>query len=1667
MNIREFKQQFPQYSEVDDGELSRALHRKYYSHVPFEEFDAKFREGARGHGGTWDRKVPAVSSHMAFGTPIPMSTEPIERAASAANKGLVSSSLNVASGMHGTLSFLSKAGGNMPGKWYPDTPEIATASEQFEQRHEAAADIYQAASRLPRFQLPEDASLIERGVNVVFQVPAYAMGAVASSVIGGPAGAWAFTAGVEGDNAYRDAREWMRENRPDLSPEQIERRANAERLIVGPISGLLEMMQVKGIMKLTKGEPKSLLAKTARKVGQRIMRNKLAQKEGVQWTAETLADFATEGVQEALQQLSQEGAADIVHGEPIDWEAVRDSFAAGIVGYGGIAGAGRVIGAIGQAAGPDLTQTDWTEFEGTENPEELTNWYEPTPRVMPKADAEDAVSDTAVYQDVTDRPKPKVEDVTPEEQSALDRLEAEEVQPEVMKVPVIRAAGKRKLGRIKQRGGVWYEYRAADQTQSKYRNEDTFEEDEKDQQIGGPDIIVDEIELNNPTTIELDKSEQSKESLYPIRAARELGVDISEDEYSDLQGGEGGYSTVEKKLSEWLHERGSDGIVFVDEHGTPLQVFHTAPYWSDEGGKGTVAPNLYIGNTTARAKKVWADQFNQARQAEGIPGRVEPADVEGPTEGGFPTKRAPIEITRAEAEETLAQLEEAMDEQLEQGEWSSMEIALMKAMWGDIRELRTVLGHDAGRMPFRVQYRGNKPVVEIASPVERTYAAIKGPSKKVMAQWTPKELVTQGEALAAKLKAVAREAARAYRQGAKEAVAKLRRDLRIIHNRQRIIKAIRDYRRRLVERITRPVGEGVDPLYARAIRTMADAMDTQGRSADTKKRLAGLERALKADPGISEAILSSEKTSAKHARNLDLLKRLAQVPVENMSTEQLQQLANERIRLERQGRLQNRQLAHKRQAQAIRDDLTRQLKTRKPRPEMGARERRQAGRFKKLLEATKRGAMHYGLGQYRMDRFMEWLDNFARGPFTKYVWEPMKRLSTESSIRRNQKLAAYYDFLRSKGIDPALWMGAKQTITLQDGSTMPLSKFELIGIYVFGQDAGSRSHLTETRRERELRQAMESGEITEEQFYAQWAERGSIVAGSMTAEELKNLKERYATEQQLRRNLGLTNEDVDMISAQVEADPDMKAVADYMTETLNDRWAMIQQVAREVGIDPTELVKVGKYLPMLIRDVDYTKQDDLLQRVLGKFIPEDFLAEKKFLETRKAGAQQDLELDAQLLFMHSISEVEHFLTMTPMLSKLSHVLANKDFRSSLDRLTRGYGSDIMAQWVVDTARGRVVREQGWVAKRLHKLNRHGIIYALGYNLPVIFRQSISGLNALASDPRMIPHLIHSIVFNSSPWSFDRLQKDVFEKSAVVRERDMEHLIADQWNQKHLRKMVFKQFGHRFKGAELSKMATAGIRKVDMWTVTHAWKSAYDFAIEDGASEEAAIRYADRVIQRTQPMARPEDLPHFFRGGIIEQLFAMFQNQVNQNINFWTHDIYGARKHGKITNTEVMYRVVMSYALPALVFGMLSRGGTPPDPKQAAMDLLLYAGGAPLFFGRVLNNAITGWSNSLGLWGDILDAPGDIAKGIAKGDRRSVFKGAGKLTGALLLPGSVTGQTVRSAEGAHDLLTGTTADPRRLIWSEWALSQGESEDGGDETSRRSRKRRSRRRRSRRK
>jgi len=642
-------------------------------------------------------------------------------------------------------------------------------------------------------------------------------------------------------------------------------------------------------------------------------------------------------------------------------------------------------------------------------------------------------------------------------------------------------------------------------------------------------------------------------------------------------------------------------------------------------------------------------------------------------------------------------------------------------------------------------------------------------------------------------------------------------------------------------------------------------------------------------------------------------------------------------------------------------------------------ERLNPSRLRRWANKIKSGTAMFVTGQYRPERLCEALDGHQDGPFSRIFARALKQHSVASLERQQYRFIELKERMKELGINDYQWRKRLQTYDLESGEKMPLNAWQRVGLYVMSKNKKGLKHL---------------------------------IGG-----------------------YGLTSADIKAITNSMSSQE--KQIADWMTEQTDSQWKILVDTVEILNsqtkskIDVKDLKREYSYLPVLMQDVDMSEQASLLDMLVEAPMPKQGKKKPGFLESRKGG-KQAIELDASILYLHNVRQVEHFLEMSQTMNRLNKLMNNSAFTRALNDATYGHGAKIFKQWLQVAGKQRVMRESSWVSKQVRALNRNGMLFALGYNIPVVMRQAISSLNAMAVDMGMMIHAPRNWVASTLPGVFKSMKREVYSKSGVVRMRSFDRDITNTWD----RYVISRRLqGKRTR----SEKVTSWIRWMDERTVVVCWKSLYDIAVGKGMSEKEATAHADKWIGRTQPMARPEDMPHFFTGGTVEKLLTLFQNQVNQNLNFWVHDIYGARKAGKINNVEVAYRVMFSYVLPALVFGAIGRGFSVPDEKDIALDLISYPVATPFLVGRWAYNFIRGFDSDMGLWQAAPKEAAKTIKAVSQGKFGKALKGTAATVGALR-GGVPTAQMIRTAEGAYDLATDETDDYRRLVWSKYALNK---------------------------
>jgi hypothetical protein len=477
-------------------------------------------------------------------------------------------------------------------------------------------------------------------------------------------------------------------------------------------------------------------------------------------------------------------------------------------------------------------------------------------------------------------------------------------------------------------------------------------------------------------------------------------------------------------------------------------------------------------------------------------------------------------------------------------------------------------------------------------------------------------------------------------------------------------------------------------------------------------------------------------------------------------------------------------------------------------------------------------------------------------------------------------------------------------------------------------------------------------------------------------------------------------------------------------------------------LDIKGVVPEQNYITMLLNKGDEEGTADILAEMTQQFgLP---LPGKKHTKER-TGAVRTMNMDIFSIVAQASRSLERFINVAPVISKVNKLIEKPSFKENLNATTKGQGVKIFKKWLADSARGRSDVNMDSINRTATWLRRNAVLYTLGAKIfTVVPKQAISLHNAVAKRPAMLPVVLKTLNVMADPRVSKQLEERAVNKSKLVKNRDWERDLRKVWTTKDIKKF--------FKGKKLSPLSMRSITWMDRKTVTVVWNSAYDLALADGLEENQARKYADDMVETTQPMADTTDLPDFFRGGPVAKALTTFMNQRNQNWQFLRHDILGEYRAGKVGKGMAMYRFLFSQILPSMMLGMITRGRLPKDAKEMALDLGSYIVTPQIFLGRFLWNMATGdWRSDTSAAVSMLPLKGfeevsRAADALQRGDIRTAAERGVGAVGAFT--GKIPQQVITTTGGVIDLAIGETDDYKRLIYSEYMIKKyGEKKKEG--------------------
>ena len=475
----------------------------------------------------------------------------------------------------------------------------------------------------------------------------------------------------------------------------------------------------------------------------------------------------------------------------------------------------------------------------------------------------------------------------------------------------------------------------------------------------------------------------------------------------------------------------------------------------------------------------------------------------------------------------------------------------------------------------------------------------------------------------------------------------------------------------------------------------------------------------------------------------------------------------------------------------------------------------------------------------------------------------------------------------------------------------------------------------------------------------------------------------------------------------------------------------LAQAIEAMGLKPEDIFREVDYMTMYRTDVEAGGFDPF-DAMMDPFRPEGApKPESKMFQEREPGAVGEINMDPIEGLLTTLQRIEKVKVMAPMAAEFAEVINDNRFKQSLNRATYGQGLPTLNKWAKETIQGYVTPGTGIVTRINRALRRNARRYLLGYNAVTASIQPLSLFGTWAANSRVASYTLQNAI--SLPRNYKAVREFVQENSPQLKTRKL--------YQTRMNKEAWVKHMEGPKG--FKDKAFNWIQAVDEYTVTLAWKSLYDAAMDPkgmNLDSDRAAEFADDWIAKTQPMPDVMDLPEIFRGSEFAQTLTQFQRVPIQTWNLLTHDIVEQFQTGNISGAEAARRAVAALVIPAMLMSALRRGRLPKDGDEMLEDIALYGISTVPLAGAPIRNMMQGFDSYAPTSFIPLTEANKARQDLMRGDPRGVITHSLKALGAGT--GTIPLQAIRTGEGAYDLMTGQTDDVRRLLYSEYALREND-------------------------
>ena len=549
-----------------------------------------------------------------------------------------------------------------------------------------------------------------------------------------------------------------------------------------------------------------------------------------------------------------------------------------------------------------------------------------------------------------------------------------------------------------------------------------------------------------------------------------------------------------------------------------------------------------------------------------------------------------------------------------------------------------------------------------------------------------------------------------------------------------------------------------------------------------------------------------------------------------------------------------------------------------------------------LKERTMRSIMH-GKAQARMvESWAEAMDAQREGgPFTKYIWRPIKDAVNRYRVDRNKYVKKFVDLLQGLTLPVGKIVSDELGYTFGAGNG-GIGKSEVLGAMMH---MGNESNL------RKLLLGRGWGELDAEGNLD--TSRWDAFVARMFAEGV------------------ITKADMDFLQAVWDLNEEIKPLAQRAHKKIFGYY--FKEIEAKPVVTPFGTYRGGyvpaKTDPFIVREARQQQAAEQLESDYRYAMP----STGDGFRFSRVDYNKALSLDIRMMAAH-IDSVIRFAHIQPAVKDVLKVIRNREFADMLTRMDPAAIEDMLIPWLNRAAR-QVTTEPGRYApadrfwKSLRQRSGMNIMFANISNT----MQQLTGLMigmvkvkgmyirgamvAYAKSPRETANMVAA----ASPFMDDRMRSQIFQL-----QEDMNDILLNPsaygkmqaWAKKH---------------AYFAQQAYQNVVDIIVWT------GAYNQALAEAKlglpadkAHAEAVQRADSAVRLTQSSLSPEDVSRIAAGTPFFQTFVQFTNYFNMlaNLNATEYTVIFRDLGWRNAKGRLFMTYLLGYAMPMIVSDAIAK-----------------------------------------------------------------------------------------------------------------------------------------------